>query len=497
MAVKVVVSVGNNGSIITVNRGKNIVKTSYVGDLSSEKNRSDVENLLRQFKKVPIYFILDNVGQNYVKRSFMNVNYFDLQKIAERKFNYEIPKTDLKEKRFMGKNSATNEWEYMFISSPIDDFLQDWINLVESRENILLGIYMLPLETESILKMMEKRLFNKKDNKMGEWCSLLFENRVSGFREMVFCKNKLLFTRILDLESDDREQFVRNFLETKLRTTEYLRRFSKNFDDRKMNIFTITSKEKKEILSTTGDAMVKNYSLREFGAILGEKDIDKYQQDYSDILLQRLIMKNKKIISFSNAEIKSVRTFSSALSLLQVIRNIAVATLPIFIVMLFISLAKTKNELSKAQKTLENETLELEKKRKDEFGENTKNADEITKIASFYYNLKLNQTNPFNFIVKFAENSHDLILVNEFTWNRNEYTKHDFTKRRKSTYNINCVLANKSGKVDDLFKVHDSYSKKIKGAFSSYDVIVSNLPKNINFSTNYYYYPLKMDFMEK
>jgi hypothetical protein len=497
MAAKVVVSIGNNGSIITINRGKNIVKTSYVSDLSSEKSRSDIENLLRQFKKAPIYFILDNVGQNYVKRSFMNVNYFDLQKIVERKFNYEIPKTDLKEKRFLGKNTVTNEWEYMFISSPIDDFLQDWINIIESRENILLGIYMLPLETEGVLKLIDKRLFNKKDNKIGEWCSLLIENRVSGFREMVFCKNKLLFTRILDLESDDKEQFIRNFSETKLRTTEYLKRFLKNFDEKKMNVFTITSKEKKDILSMVNDVRVKHYSLREFGAILGEKNIDKYQQDYGDILLQRLIMKNKKTISFSNAEMKSVRMFSLTLSLLQAVRNLAVAILPIFIVISFVSLAKIKTELFKVQKTLEDETLELDKKRKDEFGENTKNADEITKIASFYYNLKLNQTNPFNFIVKFAENSHDLILVNEFVWNKNEYVKHDFTKRYKSTYNINCVLANKSGKVDDLFKMHDNYSKKIKGAFSGYDVIVSNLPKNINFSTNYYYYPLKIDFMER
>jgi hypothetical protein len=289
---------------------------------------------------------------------------------------------------------------------------------------------------------------------------------------------------------------VRSFLDTKARTNDYLRRFSKDFDERKMNVFTVTTKEKKKMLADIADTSVKCFNFREFGTIFGEKDADKYQQEYCDILLQKLIMKNKKIISFSNTEMKEVMVFSSISRVLRFVRNIAVLVVPIAVVMLFASMIKIKTDLIKIQHSLNNENIELEKKRKDEFGEKAQDASEIIEVASFYDGIKMTQPKPFNFIVKFAENSYDIAMVSDLKWARSGYVKHNFSKY-KSAFSVNGVLVNKSGKVDDLFKIHDTYSKKLKSIFGSYDIVISNLPKNINFTSNYYYYPLKIDFMEK
>jgi hypothetical protein len=207
-------------------------------------------------------------------------------------------------------------------------------------------------------------------------------------------------------------------------------------------------------------------------------------------------MKNKKIISFSNAEMKEVMVFSGILNTLRIVRNIIALVVPVAVAMLFVLMIKTKADLIKINHNLKEENLELDKRKKEEFGEKAENASEITEVSSFYNNIKTNQPKPFNFIVKFSENSYDIVMVNDFKWARSNYEKHIFYKY-KSSFSVTGVLINKSGKVDDLFKIHDTYKKKLKDIFSDYDIAVSDLPKNINFSTNYYHYPLKIDFMEK
>jgi hypothetical protein len=496
MAIYITISIGNNGSILTLNKGGKIAKMMYVSDLATEKNWGEVENLLKRFQRAPIHIILDNVGQNYIKRSFISMNYFDLKKIVERKFNYEIPKNDLKKKRTLGKNPTTKEQEYMFISSPVDDFLQDWLNMISSKNNVIRGIYMLPLEVENILKAMNKKRPNKKQKPM-DWNIFLFENKVSGFREITFYKGKLLFTRILSLDSEDKGDFIKNFEDNKLRTIEYLKRFSQSFEDTEIKIYTVSSDEKKELLSQLTDKRVEPYSIGEFGKLLGEKNIKNYQQDYCDVLLQRLIMKKRKILLFSNAEITRVKSLANMLSLFGLLRTvIAIALLILFSVSTF-STKKLKENLEQTQALYEQEFSNLEKRKKEEFGGNVNNIEEIMAVAFFYDSLENIKTDPFEFIKKFSEMSYDTVLVNELKWHKNAYIQHVFRYKHKHVFNIVGVLTNKSGKVEDLFKLYEEYNTKIRTAFNNYNINMTKLPENVDFNTKYYYFPLKITFIER
>ncbi|MDR0572135.1 MAG: hypothetical protein LBG48_04760 [Rickettsiales bacterium] len=496
MATFITISVGNNGSILTLNKGRKTVKMMYISDLTTEKNWGEVENLLKRFQRTPIYIILDNVGQNYIKRSFFNMNYFDLKKIVERKFNYEIPKNDLKKKRSLGKNPVTKEQEYMFISSPIDDFLQDWLNMISSKNNILQGIYMLPLEVENILKRINKKQSSKKQKPV-DWNIFLFENKISGFREITFYKGRLLFTRILSLDSEDKSDFVKNFEDNKLRTIEYLKRFSQSFEDTEIRIFTVSSDEKKELLSQLTDKRIQPYSLLEFGNLLGEKNAKNYQQDYCDILLQRLIMRNRRILLFSNAEIRNIRSFSTVLNFLSAIRTILILVLIVFFSVSMFSSNRLKSTLQQTQNTYEQEHTNLEKRKKEEFGDRVDNIEEIMAVAFFYDSLENTKTDPFEFIKKFSENSYDTVLVNELSWNKNAYMEHIFRNKYKHVFSIVGVLINKSGKVEDLFKIYEEYNIKIRAIFGNYAINITKLPENIDFNTKYYYFPLKMNFIER
>jgi hypothetical protein len=355
---------------------------------------------------------------------------------------------------------------------------------------------MLPLECEKILKSIEKKFFTK-EKKLGDWNIMLFENKTSGFRETIFYKGKLLFTRVLNLDADKEIEFASSFKTNNLRTVEYLKRFSKDFDDSKTNIFAILSKGKKEELTKLGDKKIKCFTPKEFGVIFGVKNLDKYQQDYCDVLMQRLVMRKSRLISFSNAEMKELKTFSNILAFLQALKNTSLISVVILTVIAVLFVSRSNNELLKAKKNFNIKSKEVEQRKKREFGDKSDNLDEMLEIVSFYDMLALRQTKPFDFIKKFADNSVGIVMINDIRWEKRNTAKHDIENKVKSMFSIAGVIVNETGKVDDLFKIYENYNRKIRSEFANFEVIISNMPKNINFNESYKYFPIRMDFVER
>ena len=152
------ISIGSNGSIVLLNNGNKVVENYFFEEIENEDNKKILVDLFKKNKKLPVYFILDNIGQNYNLKTFSKVSFFDAKKIVNRKFKYDIPEDDLKEKRYLGYNKTEKEWNYMFISSAVDGLLKDWINFIAETDNILNGVYMLPLESEKVLRKLKSKI---------------------------------------------------------------------------------------------------------------------------------------------------------------------------------------------------------------------------------------------------------------------------------------------------------------------------------------------------
>ena len=67
----------------------------------------------------------------------------------------------------------------------------------------------------------------------------------------------------------------------------------------------------------------------------------------------------------------------------------------------------------------------------------------------------------------------------------------------KKTILLDVVIMNKSGKIDDLFKIYENIGNVLKTNLTDYNITLSDLPKNINFNTSYFNFPIKITFSEK
>lgn len=493
------VNIGNNGSIVLLNSKNRIIENYFFTEIQSEENRQILLELFNHNKKIPIYFILDNIGQNYNIKTFPNVNFFDLKNIVNRKFKYNIPEDDLKEKRYLGYDKTLKQWKYMFISSSVDGLLKEWIDFVGEIDNILNGVYMLPLESEKILKKLKQKLKIKNTKNKTQWDILLIRNGVSGFREITFFNNRLVFTRILNEDLSDQEHFNTQFRENILRNIEYLKRFYSNFKEEKLNIYTITDEEVREFIaeSTIRNSLhIKPFSYEQFAGLFGLTKKVKRFLDCGDVICEELIMFDKKIISFSTKEMKRMAIISNMTNLLH--KVVIMLFVLLFCIVLFgiftfigneFKIKKLNTDFKKAKEILEN-------KKKEEFGEGISNIDDIINITVFYLQVKEIYKNPFNVISKFTSSITDSIITSSVKWKINRGTR-SILYGGKESLNFDSSLINKSGKVDDLFKIYENTNQTLQTNLGEYSVKLSSLPKNINFNTNYYSFPLKIDIMEK
>ena len=493
------ISIGSNGSIVLLNNGSKIVENYFFEEIENEDNKKILVDLFKKNKKLPVYFILDNIGQNYNLKTFSKVSFFDAKKIVNRKFKYDIPEDDLKEKRYLGYNKTEKEWNYMFISSAIDGSLKDWINFIAETDNILNGVYILPLESEKVLRKLKSKIKFKTQKNKNYWDIILVRNKVSGFREITFFNNRLVFTRILNEDLTDQEHFNTQFKENILRTIEYLKRFYSNFDDKYLNIYTIVDNEVKEFIagSDVKDTLnIKNFSYLEFAGLFGlVKKLNKFL-DCGDIIFKELIMSGKKIISFSTKEMKQLAIISSASELFRKFSILLFILL--FGIIGFGSVGFVRNEYAmRKNKVKLNEVKKtLEDKKKQEFGDGIVDVDDIIDVTSFYIQIKNLYKNPFDSIGKFSKSVKGAIVVTNLKWKIDKDRK-GILYGGKEVINLDSSLVNKSGKIDDLFKTYETIGQISQTDFVKYNVKMSNLPRNINFNTNYYSFPLKIDIVEK
>ena len=494
------ISIGSNGSIVLLNTKSKILENFVIEDITDTEIQNKVIDLFKKHKKVPIYFILDNVGQNYNKKIFPDVGFFDLQSLVKRKFNYEIPKDDLKDKRFLGRNKKTRNWEYMFISSPIDEVMSIWLDIINNKaDNILAGIYMLPLETEGILKKIKRKLNIKKEQLSLD--IVLIENRVSGFREITFINNKLSFTRILTQNLENQEKFNTQFNENISRNIDYLKRFYTDFDSKDLNIYTITSNAFKNFmnnLDTKDKYKIKSFSFLDFSVLFGlKKKIEKFIE-FGDILFEEMIMFSKKTISFSTKDMKQLVFLSFIGNIFGKFRFVVFLFLIFSFFYSFLAFTKYTYKIEEAKKNYEKVVKDLDNKKKEEFGSDVLNIDEIVDITSFYSDVKIVNKNPFAFLIDFSKlfPNGELIVTN-INFRINNLLKNNLTYSYKNIILLDVVIMNKSGKIDDLFKIYENINNTLKTSMTKYNIVLSDLPKNINFNTNYFTFPIKVTFSEK
>ncbi|HSQ97970.1 MAG TPA: hypothetical protein VLL98_04600 [Rickettsiales bacterium] len=499
----IIINLGSKGVILSLKSGNVISDQAFFEGL----NQDTIENINKfffKYKKYDSYIVLDTVAQNYNYKIFPDLNYFDLNRIAGRRFENEIPKSDLKYKKFLYKNRVDQKSVFLFVSASIDSPLKEWIEYFETLENNLLGIYLMPLEiveaTKKLMLSVGAKEFIKEKNK---WILITFNNKVSDLRQVVIYNNNLAFTRLISVEVSNNEtnhgdlsEHIKNDI---IRTSEYIRRFDSNFTFDNLAIITsIPDEEKVRVKDLkVEDAKVFSFSPYEIAKALKiEKGFDR-DEIFTDQILGFFIMNNKNRVRLGNKIINTIfnltifsyifKKFIWLFFLICIITGIIVGIMDF----------KYNTIISSLTKQLIDNKEILQNKSKQEFGMETKDVDKIIDIGSVKDVIDTNFKNPKKSFEKFYLAEDDAGLVYELKWVMNNFEYENISNKMNIKITYNMSLLNSEGDVNKLLLKYKELNARLKNIYKSDLIFIDIMPTNMDFNKNYFTYPIKIEVIEK
>lgn len=524
-------TIGNEGALLILHSQKTVKSKILIKTLSQNEKFQTLQ-IFKENSRAPIYILLDNAEQNYVKKVYPPVNILDLQQIIRRYFKQEFPVSkdndhgDAVYNYLAEKNKKINKWECTFVSSTYFDEMRSWIDfLVQEVPNPIIGIYMLPIETISLVEklretkiivtpetattknpeIVEKSALSKdldnasnnspapsRDLTGSEKITLLItQNKVSGFRQIVFNDDKIVFTRLIHYDYDT-ENFIVNFEQDIFRTNEYLKRTFPNSKLEDMEIVNILPQNILDKVSTIKNREIHftNYTPAQAAQKIGFEGAIAQNSQYSDILIASVFVNSKKILKSVNNQIRRLTLIRHTITGLSLI-NLAILFM-ILLYAFFIQTEQSSNKiiidnLNSSKKTSEDA---LQKIKEETIGIQGKtasgqsvNVDEVIEFGKLDETMEANIVDPLELFRKMDFGMKKQMTIKSFSFNSVFIPEQNKTGY---TLMINGYVNNESGDVENLFQIYDSIIFKAKEKFEGYKVSSSELPRDIDFSKKYY-----------
>jgi hypothetical protein len=307
--------IGDDGAILCYMENGTVKRRLYSPSIENKASET-LKELLREYPAAPIYMLVDMVEQSYVRHTLPPVSSLGVNKIIQRRLARDFAPDDLKGAISLGREKVgRKDWTFLLVSLAYKDALRDWCEMVYDLPNRFRGVYLSPVESAGILKLLnegkeEKHTtpasrfsFTRPSAKKKEadtspirWEVLVVHNKTGGFRQVVLKNGMLIFTRMAQSFGEEKPTIVAGNIEQEIHNTiEYLKRLS--FTETSELIVTIiVGQEIKDHLSTSAFNAQHSvvYTPYEAAEILDITDSVLSGDRFCDIVLACSFLKLKK-----------------------------------------------------------------------------------------------------------------------------------------------------------------------------------------------------------
>lgn len=534
---RIVVTIGYNGTIIAFH-AKNSIKQKFFFEKFDSEAVLKLKPYFTRFKRANISILLDTVDQTYKKKFFPAVRKMDLKNLVRRELGGITNKDSLKsffshkvihEKSKSGK--ITKKWDTVLITAALNEEINQWIDFLFEMPNMIEGIHAAPIEAFNIIKKIKKTLQiakekeekkrkpakkdkkkkknkkinnDKKEDSHNKITCLVLYTKVNGFRQVIFTKHGIEFTRIVnyDLTSDD---FLKNYEQDIYSSYEYLKR---NFSELKIEDLDIINILPPQIIEKVKnidnmELQINSYTPNEAARIIGFKEgMIAKGSEFADLLLSRSLFKFKNLLKFripkmiATSKMYLVMKGSYYLYLFLIIFFFVEFLVNINIRLDYdkkidaaeISMFKSTEALHKIQNKVLNTT--------NESGKNI-NIEQAIDIGKIHDVMKDKTSHIFKLYKDFGYIKNYDIVLTRFNYIMEGYNRSSPQKNSKYKLSLSGKLYNKTGNIDSLFNQFDSIDKDSKNIIKGHSIKFSKIPRNIDFNKKYYEFPLDFTISSK
>jgi hypothetical protein len=348
--------IGDDGAILVYLNKKKVIRRIFVPspELVDCKEALDI---IKSDSKATISVIIDITDQTFVQQALPPVSAFSIDGLARRRLERDFSGDDIKGFIKLGRTRETKkEWQYLFVSIPNIPPVSKWLHLLYELPNQLQGIYLLPLECQSVMRAInaskamagkgvgkgiviqgaKKPFFSistgrEKSETQPVWQIMVSHNKVGGFRQVVVKNGALVFSRMTQPVSDESPAVIAGNIEQEVASTvEYLKRLGYGPKDH-LDIFVVTAAEIKNYVDLS--KVKSQYSAvltpSEISQITGFTSATEPNDKYGDIILGSIIANSRKVLRLETAVMKAFNQFYLAKDALK---KVAMVIAPLLLI---------------------------------------------------------------------------------------------------------------------------------------------------------------------
>ena len=211
------ISIGDDGVVALYYIFNAVRSRLFISNHPSAEELKKLDELLAQDTGAAIRIYLDHSDQIYIHRTFPGVSSFAINNVVAKKLESEFPDDAFKAAIKIGREkSVRKDWIFTMFSSPLNTNTERWLEYFYERENMVIGIHMLPIETSYVVAKLTdksklvapfKRFGNLRGSASHSWVIFISNHKAGGIRQSIFCDGEVCFSRLVYITASSHAEF--------------------------------------------------------------------------------------------------------------------------------------------------------------------------------------------------------------------------------------------------------------------------------------------------
>lgn len=313
---KFVLFIGDEGAILIYITGNVVQSRQFVPDANAP-SLDELRQTFAKDRRAPVMIVIDTIDQSYLQQTLPPVSSLSVNKLMKRRLERDFGANDIKGAILLGREKAgRKDWNFLMVSVERSPQLNSWLEFISELPNRFQGIYLVSVETEALIKHLERAIGQPQQGAPSQWKFVVSHNKVGGFRQVILRNGHIVFTRLAQPVGEATVEVLAGNIEQEiLSTIEYMKRLSFSHSDG-LDIYIIASSgiksmvDKNKFHATT----VTMFTPYEVAETLGIEGATQPSDQFGDVILASIIgCGSKHVLTLSVPQFKQLDTYFSLL----------------------------------------------------------------------------------------------------------------------------------------------------------------------------------------
>ncbi len=415
---KYVLLIGDEGAILLYIKGNAVQSRQFVPDASLQ-SIGEFRQTLAKDTDAPIFMVLDNMDQTYLQQTLPPVSSLSVNKLVKRRLDREFGAMEIKGAITLGRETTgRKDWNFIMIAVEKNPQLATWISFVEDLPNYFRGIQLVSVESENIVKYIDRAIGLTKERAATKWKFFVSHNKVGGFRQVILRNGRIVFTRLAQpIGESSTEMIAGNIEQEMLSTIEYMKRLSFSVQEG-LDIYIVASSGIKAAIDKNKfpAATLHVFTPYELAQHMDIEGATQPTDQFGDVILAATIgCSRNHVLPLPTAQSKQVNQYIGLLKAQRMIATVCGVGIVGYVSVLAFNMFSMSGDAADMEDKIKSQRSRIETLRQ-EINRSDIDIEKANDLLELYMQLQQEKASPIPFIVSLIPVKESPVWIKKITW---------------------------------------------------------------------------------